>query len=405
VRGATYAVSAVFIGSGFAFASWASRIPQVRDRLELTPAQLGLLLLCIAVGSVIAMPLAGLVVTWIGEARTVAVMSATLAVGLATVAVGFADGVAPVAVGLFLVGFGNGTWDVAMNVHGAAVERRLGRAIMPRFHAGFSVGTVAGALLGSLMVALRVPVTAHLLAVAVAVAAVVPASTRRFLPRAAAPEGHREDRPRRSPLAAWTEPRTLLIGVLVLCMAFTEGTGNDWLAVAVIDGYRAAAVLGSLAFAVFVASMTAGRWFGPALIDRYDRVPMLRGSAFMALVGLLLVVFGWFLPLAMAGAVLWGLGTALGFPVGMSAAADDPLRSAGRVSVVASIAYVAFLAGPPAVGFLGDHVGVLRSLTVTAGLLAVAALVAGACRPLAPPDPRAGQPTTRSDRWRPNSSA
>jgi MFS family permease len=84
----------------------------------------------------------------------------------------------------------------------------------------------------------------------------------------------------------------------------------------------------------------------------------------------------------MAGAVLWGLGAALGFPVGMSAAADDPRHSAGRVSVVASIGYVAFLAGPPLIGLLGDHVGVLRSLTIAAGLMAVGLLVAGACRPL-----------------------
>jgi MFS family permease len=97
----------------------------------------------------------------------------------------------------------------------------------------------------------------------------------------------------------------------------------------------------------------------------------------------MLVVFGHVLPIAIAGAALWGLGAALGFPTGMSAAADDPLRAAGRVSVVASIGYLAFLAGPPLIGFLGDQVGVLRALTVTAALLAVAILVAGACRPLA----------------------
>src|SRR5512132_4343526 len=178
------------------------------------------------------------------------------------------------------------------------------------------------------MVALHVSVTIHLLAIAVAVAAIVPASTRWFLPHPAAPQGHHEDRPPRSPLAAWAEPRTLLIGVFVLCMTFTEGTGNDWLGVAVIDGYHAVPALGSLAFAVFVAAMTTGRWFGPGLIDRYGRVRTLRGSAVTAVLGLLLVVFGSVLPLAMAGAVLWGLGAALGFPVGISAAADDPHHAA-----------------------------------------------------------------------------
>jgi MFS family permease len=182
------------------------------------------------------------------------------------------------------------------------------------------------------------------------------------------------------PLQAWTEPRTLFIGVFVLCMAFTEGTGNDWLGVAVIDGYDAAPALGPLTFSIFLAAMTLGRWFGPGVIDRFGRVPVLRASAGVALVGLLLVVFGQVLPVAFAGSVLWGLGAALGFPVGMSAASDDPTRAAARVSVVASIGYTAFLAGPPLIGFLGDRVGVLKALTVAAGLLALAIGIAGCCR-------------------------
>ena len=145
---AARAVFVAFFGSGVAFASWASRIPQVRDALGLEPGALGLVLLALAVGSVIALPVAGIVVTRLGPARTILAMSVLLAVGLATVAVGHTHGVPPVVAGLFLVGFGNGTWDVAMNVAGADVEQRQGRSIMSRFHAGFSLGTVAGALLG-----------------------------------------------------------------------------------------------------------------------------------------------------------------------------------------------------------------------------------------------------------------
>jgi predicted MFS family arabinose efflux permease len=381
-RRAMAAVYVAFIGSGFAFASWAARIPQVRDELRIGPGTLGLVLLCASIGSIIAMPLSGLVVSRLGEAHTVLIMSIILAVGLVVAGVGERYGVPPVALGLFLMGFGNGTWDVAMNVQGAAVEQRLGRVIMSRFHAGFSVGTVAGALLGVIMVAAHVSVTAHLVAVAVVVAATVPVSTRLFLPHRPQHE-HREDRSggRRSPLAAWLEPRTLVIGVFVLCMAFTEGTGNDWLSIAMIDGYRTPAALGTLTFALFLAAMTAGRWFGPALLERYGRVPVLRGSSVVALLGLVLVVFGGWVPLAFAGALLWGLGTALGFPAGMSAAADEPRHAAGRVSVAASIGYVAFLAGPPVIGFLGDNTGVRHGLTAAAALLAIAILAAGATRP------------------------
>jgi predicted MFS family arabinose efflux permease len=378
-RRATRAVYAVFILSGFAFASWASRIPSIRDALDLTPRTLGLVLLAIAVGSVTSMPLAGVVVGRLGTARTVAVMALVAAAGLATAGLGYPLGVAVVLVGLFALGIGNGTWDVAMNVEGSAVERELGRAIMPRFHAGFSVGTVAGALGGAAMVALGVSATVHLVAVAAIVAVAGPLSVRDFLPDVAEPA---EDGERRSPLKAWTEPRTLLIGVFVFAAAFTEGTGNDWLGVAMIDGYGAAAALGALTFAIFLAAMTLGRWFGPGLIDRHGRVRTVRIFAALALVGLALVVWGSTLPVAMAGAALWGVGTALGFPVGMSAAGDDPAHAPARVSVVATIGYIAFLAGPPLVGFLGEHTGTLRALTVTGGLVALGLLISGVLRPL-----------------------
>jgi len=442
-RKARNAVYAVFIGNGFLFASWASRIPQVRAELRVTPGVLGLILLCIAVGSTVATPLSGLVISWLGETRTVVVMSLIAAAGMAIVAVGYRRGIPPVAAGLFMFGFGSGAWDVAMNVQGAAVEQALGRAILPRFHAGWSIGTVTGAAVGAAMVAAGVPVTVHLLAVALCVAIAVPTTARGFLPGTRG-QAHQDgpahgdgpahqdgpahgdgsahgdgpahqdgsahqdgpahqdgsahqdgpvhqEKPtvRRNPLAAWTERRTLLIGLFVFCMAFTEGSGNDWLSLAVIDGYHTAPVLGTLTFAIFLAAMTTGRWFGPRLVDTCGRVRVLRAGAATALIGLLLIEFGARLPVALAGAVLLGLGTSLGFPVGLSAAADDSRYAAGRVSTAASIGYVAFLAGPPVVGFLGDHIGVLHGLSI-AGVLLVAAFIL--CRATAPLGGRRGSP-------------
>ena len=142
---ATRATYAAFIATGFAFSSWASRIPQVRDRLELDPSQLGLLLLAIAAGSLIALPASGSLVARFGSRSVVAWMARINAAGLVVVGLGYQVGVWAAALGLFVFGFAQGAWDVAMNVQGALVERTLKRAIMPRFHAGFSVGTVAGA--------------------------------------------------------------------------------------------------------------------------------------------------------------------------------------------------------------------------------------------------------------------
>jgi MFS family permease len=174
----------------------------------------------------------------------------------------------------------------------------------------------------------------------------------------------------------------LLIGIFVLAFAFAEGTASDWVAVALVDDYRAPPALGTLAFAVFLAAMTAGRWVGPGLLDRFGRVTVVRSTAALGVVGLAIFVFGGATPLAFVGAALWGAGASLGFPVGMSAGADEPARAAARVSVVASIGYCAFLAGPPVIGFLGQQLTVLRALTTVAVLLAIAALIAGNLRPL-----------------------
>jgi fucose permease len=307
-------------------------------------------------------------------------MSVVCAAGFAVMGVGVQIGVAPVIVGLVVAGFGTGMWDVATNVEAAAIEQRAGRSLMPRFHAGFSIGTVVGGLIGAGMNAAHVNVTAHMVAIAALMAVGVPMASRSFFP--AADVAHDEHHERKHPMHAWGERRTLLIGVFVLTMAFAEGTANDWLGVAAIDGYGASDAVGSLAYVLFVAGMTVCRWYGPSLIDRFGRVTAMRGSAVCALAGLLIVVFGPNLITAAAGAVLWGLGAALGFPTGMSAAGDEPEHAAARVSVVATIGYCAFLAGPALIGFVGNHVGVLRALTITAGLLGVGVLVAGSTRPL-----------------------
>jgi MFS family permease len=386
VRQATTSTYIAFISSGFAFASWASRIPQVRAQLAVSPGVLGLILLCAAIGSAVAIPLSGLMLAAAGEARTMSVNALVCAAGLAAVAFGYTHGVIPVAAGLLVFGFGVGGWDVAMNVQGAAVERAVGRSVMPRFHAGWSIGTVAGAGTGAVMIALRVPVSVHLTVVAVAMAVIVPLASRRFLPPTAPADGGRAAGTGggRHPLAAWKEPRTLLIGLFVLCVSVIEGVGNDWLSLGVIQGYHTAAAVGTAVFALFLAAMTAGRWFGPRLIDRYGRVRVLRPAAAVALAGLLLVGLAGSLPAAFIGAVAMGLGTALGFPVGLSAAADDPARAAGRVSAASSLGYAAFLAGPPLIGFIADHAGVLHALACAGVLLVAAMFLSRATAPSTP---------------------
>ncbi|MDP2771989.1 MAG: MFS transporter [Nocardioides sp.] len=372
-----HAVAAAFVLNGVLMASLISRIPALREQLDLDNAALGLLLLAIAAGSILSLPASGRLIAWTSAAIVVRLGAAVAAVGLVTCAVGtFTAGSVPAAaVGLFLFGVGSGVWDVAMNVEGAEVERLLGRTVMPRFHAGWSFGNIGGAGVGVAMAAWHAPAVAHLSVVAVLALLAVLVAVRHFLP-VRLPD-HSESAPPRS---AWTEPRTLAIGLMVLTFAVAEGSANDWLSLAIIDGYDERHWVGVSGYALFVTAMTGGRLLGPLALDRYGRRAVLWASAGAVAAGTLLTVLGGGLALAAVGILVWGLGASLGFPVGMSAAADDPVRSAARVSVVATVGYAAFLSGPPLLGALGDRVGTLDALLAVTVLMAPAAVAVLAVR-------------------------
>ena len=373
------AVALVFALNGFCFATLASRVPDLRESLDLSNGALGALLLSIAVGSMIGMPASGHLIERWGAGAVIRLGALVDLLGLVLAGISAGNGfIAGTAVGLLAYGFGTGTWDVAMNVDGAAVERELGRSIMPRFHAGWSLGTFTGAGVGAAAAGLGVPLAVHYSVVPALAVAVAVVASRRLLPA-----GHAMDQVDAADArSAWLEPRTLAIGFMVLAFTLAEGAANDWLALSLVDGYDARHWIGVLGFALFVASMTVGRLGGPVVLDRFGRAPAMLASALVATVGVLVVVWTGVAALAVIGIVLWGLGAALGFPVGMSAAGDDPTRSARRVSVVSTIGYGAFLSGPPLLGFVGNHVGTLDSLLVIPiAMVPAAMLVASVRRP------------------------
>lgn len=364
-----------FFLNGFGFATWVSRIPAVRAELGLSNGRLGQLLLVIAIGSVLTLPTAGALINRIGAAQVVrgGVIATVLGLGTAALGTGVLHSVPVVAVGLFFYGVGIGLWDVAMNVEGAAVERELRCTIMPVFHALFSLGAVAGAVIGAIATGLGLSLVAHVVPMAVLMFVIAQVTVGNFLPRDAVHADGLQVRGRA--LQAWLEPRTILIGLMVFALAVTEGTANDWLAVALVDGYAVPHWVGVAGFVVFVSSMTAARLLGSALVDRWGRAPMLWSTMAAAIAGVLLIVVGGHPAVVFVGIVLWGAGASLGFPVGISAAADDPAHAAVRVSVVSTIAYLAFLAGPPLLGLVADHIGTLNALLVVAVLLVPSALL------------------------------
>lgn len=363
------AVAATFFLNGFAFASWAGRIPDVRAALDLSAPQLGLLLLALSCGSVATLAGSGALIHRFGPQRVVLAAAVVLGLSVALVAVGVSvvGSVVVTAVGLGGYGVGTGAWDVAMNVEGAEVERSSGRPIMAWLHAAFSFGTVAGAGVAVAGAHVSESLLPHLVPVGVVVAVFAVVAGLGYSGQLAPDESHA------GAARAWLEPRTLQIGLLVLVLALTEGTANDWLALALEDGYAVSRTVAVLGFAGFVTAMTIGRLLGPLLLERFGRVRTVGLTMVLSLVGVGLVVWGEFAWLVIPGILLWGVGASLGFPVGMSAAADDPVRAAARVSVVSTLGYAAFLAGPPLLGFLAGEVGTLDALLVL-GVLVTASL-------------------------------
>jgi MFS family permease len=379
------AVFVVFAVNGFMLASWIARLPTIKAMLHLSPGRLSILLLAISIGALIGLPIAGRLLHRFGPVKVVRIGGALVVVGVVAAAVGVTAHWSVFAIAPFLVfvGFGSGTWDVAQNLEGSVVEQAQGRSVMPWFHAFFSGGTVAAALIAVVLIKLHVSVLAHMIGVAIVSAAALAWATVRFMTPPPSDEPAHERTPALRQWSAWLEPRTLLIGLMVLAAAFTEGVANDWMAVGFVDGHGVSVAGGVTASAVFLVFMTAGRILGTGLLDRFGRIPVLRVMFTCAFVGSMLVVFGT-TPMAYLGAAIWGLGASLGFPVGMSAASDDPARAAVRLSVVATIGYAAFFLGPTIIGVLGDHVGVLRALTVVGVVALLALLVVPAARPLQP---------------------
>lgn len=368
VKSAANAVYLIFFLVGFVFSNWVVRLPAIRDALEFNPAQMGRLLLVAAVGSIGALFISGAIVERIGGRKTIALFASIMCVGygLAAVTMGEISLVGTAAM-LFMGGVGMGAADTAMNLEGSRVEQNLGRSIMPRFHGFFSLGTMAGVLIGSLLSWQGVTLGAHVGSALVVAFVVIQFAVRNLLPAnygvtiseaelveyAAAPR----EVEKVSVWAAWRERNTWLIGIVVLGSALTEGAANDWLSLGVVDGFEVTEATGGIGLFIFLTAMTTMRLLGTYLLDNFGRVFVLRLSAGSAVVGLLIFGLAPWMWLAFVGAAFWGVGAALGFPIGMSAASDDPKRAAARVSVVATIGYTAFFAGPPILGELANFLG------------------------------------------------
>ncbi|MCL1872349.1 MAG: MFS transporter [Promicromonosporaceae bacterium] len=391
VQRVRWALVAMFGLFGVVQTSWMGRLPSVREALGVDSGQLGVVLVVAAVGSLIGVMAIGTVIVRWGSGVTLWIgMSGTLA-GFTLAGLGTAAGSVPLfVVGVLLNGLVGPATNVPINLEAARVEKLLGKAVLPQVHAAFSVGALIGSALAATTSTLAIPVVWHIVGVAVLVSAARATLIRRGTALQDAPRGRvpkpaehesRRRGDRGSALHAWTEPRTLLIGLVLLAATMSEGAAANWLNLAVVDGFATREAVGAIAYGTFVVAMLSVRLLGAGLIDRFGRVAVLRVSGISALVGLLAFGLGPSLPFAWAGIVLWGAGAAMAYPVGTAAAADDPTKAAARVSVVGSFGSIASLSAPPVLGLLADSWGTRHALLVITVAMVVSVSVVGVVRP------------------------
>ncbi|WP_082072223.1 MFS transporter [Pseudarthrobacter chlorophenolicus] len=370
-----FALGLLFFLPGLTIASWVTRTPAIRDLVDATTAQMGLVLFGLSVGSMIGILASGTLVARFSTRPVIFAGIGGVIASMPTIGVGAALGSAVlVAAGLFLFGVGMGSSEVAMNIEGAEVEQLLGRSFLPLLHGFFSLGTVVGALAGIAFTATDFPVLWHL----IIIGAVSILAWALAMPHVARGTGIRQPTASAGTRRRWAGlDRSLLpIGIVILAMALAEGTANDWLPLVMVDGHGLDPAFGSAVFAAFAAAMTAGRFLGGSFVNRFGQAKVLTASALFGAAGLGLVAFSDSQIVAAAAVLLWGFGASMGFPLAISAAGGDHPDASARVAFVATMGYVAFLVGPPVLGLVGEEHGLRNALIIPLVFVVAAALVA-----------------------------
>lgn len=372
------AVAALFFANGAIFASWAGRIPAIQAAHGLNPGQLGLALLALAGGAVLAMPLAGVAAGRFGTARLCWIAGLVYAAALPLLAV--APSTAALVAGLFVFGAGHGVLDVAMNSQAVMVEQAHGTPIMASFHACFSIGGFAGSASAAALASAGWRPQAHFLLAGVTFGALIVAARSRLWPEAhaAVSKAH----------AVGVGSRWRIAGVLAalggiaFCSMIGEGAMADWSALFLRHVRLTAESTAALGYALFSAAMTVGRLTGDRVTHRFGRRPVVAVGGTLAAAGLGAALL---LPgalVTLAGFAVVGAGFSLIVPIVFTSAGETPgIAPALAVSLVTTLGYVGFLIGPPVIGLAAQASDLRHALGIVVATSIAIALLSRVMRP------------------------
>lgn len=373
-RRARLAIAAIFFVNGAAFSSWVTRIPQVKANLGLGENELGLALLGVAAGALVAMSLAGALVGRVVGSRAMVRATVLLYCGVLPLPA-LAPGLLWLAAALAALGAAVGTLDVVVNTYGVALERRVGRAILASLHGAFSLGLLAGALSGAVAAAAGLAPWVHLAIVGAGLGAFSAVAAWRLIPTDDRPEPRADDyldgRPGQrfgKSLRRRPSRKLIALGAIAFCSALAEGAVADWSGVYLAESLGAGAGLAAAGFSAFSLTMAVSRLAGDRLRRRFGDATLTRWGGALAAVGL---AGGLLADDATAAIVAFGLvgtGVSLVFPIALSAAGRLPgVSTAPAIAGISTTGYFAFMVGPPLIGFIAER----YTLPVALGLVVV----------------------------------
>lgn len=362
LRQARFGTNLVFFICGIGHGTWAPRLADIKGQIGASDGQLGMALLMLGIGALIAMPITGGLVGRVGSRRMSLVTA--IAHGLAFPLMVLAWDWISLGVAMLIYGLAIASLDVAMNVQATEIEERYGHPIMSSFHGIYSVGDMMGALATGFAATIALSLGAHFLIVAIIVLLAGVVGCRLMITLSTKDRGNGEDSHR----FVMPSGTLVIVGLIALAALLAEGSVGDWSAVYLTEYQDADTPMAAIALTVFALTMAIMRFLGDRLVACFGPFVMLQASGLLAALGLAIALLTETAMIAIAGYGVAGLGIAVLFPVALSVAPKLSKMSKGAsVAAVATLGYGGFLVGPPVIGLLADWI----SLPLALGLVVI----------------------------------
>ncbi len=363
-----------FFSLGFATAAWAPLIPFAQQRLSLNHADFGLLLLCMGIGSMIAMPATGALVKRWGCRPLIALALMLLMVLLPSLTMW--SSIVTMAVALFVFGSAAGCLGVAINLQAVVVEKHSLRALMSSFHGMCSLGGLTGAMLVTALLAVGLSPLMSTLSVVMILLVIGGVAIPSCLTSFEQDEKSHEDTTQAPKKFYRPDGIILLIGMMCFIAFLSEGAAMDWGGIYLTSKYQLNPAFAGLAYTFFALSMTTGRFAGHVLLKQWGEKNIVTYSAIVAAIGMAIIVTAPVWQVVILGYALLGLGCSNIVPVMFSRVGrQNNMPKAAALSLVSTIAYTGSLSGPALIGLIGEWTGLSTVLTGVAVLLFVIALL------------------------------